>query len=160
MSADTQHADVQRDEGVTQGREAKPAIGREKKGEPDDQKAVARVVGNERNFIGMEAQIQGVQHAPRYRHAEVSFHMFGLIPQKRGHAVSTAQAEAGERADGDSERAADRFGKRVLVEVKAQLLLELSIETATTTRTTRATNGLKARRNHREAGREILKNSL
>ena len=62
-----------------------------------DQETVAGMIRDVGDFIGMQAQIQRVQHAARDRHAEISLHVLGLIPQQRGHAVSAAQAKAGER---------------------------------------------------------------
>ena len=63
----------------------------------DNQKAVARMVRNEGNFVRVEAQIQRVQDAASHRHPEISLHVRGMIPQKRGHAVAAPQAEPGER---------------------------------------------------------------
>ncbi len=55
------------------------------------------MIGDEREFIGVQAQIQRVQHAARGRNSEISFHVFGLIPQQRGHAVAALEAEVPSR---------------------------------------------------------------
>ncbi len=49
------------------------------------------------DFIGMQPQIQCVQYAARYGDAKIGLHVFRLIPQERGYAVSVLQAKAGER---------------------------------------------------------------
>ena len=63
----------------------------------DDQKAVARVAGDEGDFVRVQPQVQRMEHASGDRDAKVRFHVFGLVPQQRGHPVSALQAQAGKR---------------------------------------------------------------
>ena len=62
----------------------------------DDQEAVARVVGDEADFVRVQPQVQRVEHASGGRDAEVRFQVLGLVPQQRGHPVSAQQPHAGE----------------------------------------------------------------
>jgi hypothetical protein len=58
----------------------------------DDQKAVARMAGDVGDLIGMQAQVQRMNHAARQWHPEIRFEVRRVTPHERRHAVAAREA--------------------------------------------------------------------
>ena len=52
---------------------------------------------DERELLGREAQVQGVDHASGQRHAQVRLEVGGVVPHQGGHAIAGAEARARQR---------------------------------------------------------------
>ena len=67
----------------------------------DDEHAVARVRGDVRVVVGVQAEVQRVRDEAADRRADVRLEMLVVVPHQRGDAVAVAQAEAAQR-DGEA----------------------------------------------------------
>jgi hypothetical protein len=54
----------------------------------DEQKAIASVVGDAGNLVGMEAEIESVQDAAGARNSEKGFEVTGMVPHHGGDAIA------------------------------------------------------------------------
>jgi len=61
------------------------------------QHLVFGVVGDPGDLLGVQARVDGVQHAARAAHTEVHLHVAVAVPGQRGHAVAELQAQPVER---------------------------------------------------------------
>ncbi len=55
------------------------------------------MIGDERDLVRVEPQIESVEHAAGGRDAEIAFQVTGVIPHERGDAVAGTQARTEER---------------------------------------------------------------
>ncbi len=76
----------------------------------DEDGAVLRVVDDVGELVGVEAQVERVQHAAHQRDAEVGLEVRTVVPAERGDAVAGLDAEIEQRA-GEAARA-DRRSRR------------------------------------------------
>ena len=81
----------------------------------DDQRAVACVRGDVADVVGMEAQIERVQHETSARNAEVRLQMLVVVPAQRRNAVTALEAHLSKR-NRKLFRAARHVGVGVAVE--------------------------------------------
>ena len=59
----------------------------------DDQEAILRVGSDPADFVGRQAQVQGVHHAARCRDAEVALQVGVVVPAQGGDAVALLQPQ-------------------------------------------------------------------
>ena len=64
----------------------------------DDRDTIAGVVGDVGQVVGMETQVERMQHEPRCRQAEVRFEVTLMIPRERGDAIAGLESEPAERS--------------------------------------------------------------
>src|SRR4029077_12711280 len=76
----------------------------------DEEKAVAGVVGDAGNFVGMKPQGQRVQDAAGRGNTEEGFEVAGMVPHHGGDAIAGAEAELGESGS-QAAGAAKRVGE-------------------------------------------------
>src|SRR5712692_8199924 len=62
----------------------------------DKKEAIASVIGDAGNFVGMKPQIQSVQDAAGTGNTEEGFEVAGVIPHHGGDAITGTEAELGE----------------------------------------------------------------
>ena len=60
--------------------------------------AIVGVVDDEGELVGMQAEVQRVEHGARHRHAEVRLEVLMMIPRERRHAIARPDAQRAERA--------------------------------------------------------------
>ena len=64
----------------------------------DEQDRVASVVHDIGQILSRQARVQRVQHPTHQRHAKVCLQVMGVVPAKRRHTITAADAEPGHRA--------------------------------------------------------------
>ena len=67
----------------------------------DDEDAVARVRGDVRVVVGVQAEVQRVRDEAADRRADVRLEMLVVVPHQRGDPVAVVEAEAAQR-DGEA----------------------------------------------------------
>ena len=81
----------------------------------DDQEAVAGVVRDIGDIVGMQAQVQRVQHAAGAGHREVRLEVRVVVPHQRRHALAALQAQLLQCA-AERERAAVEIGVAIAMQ--------------------------------------------
>ena len=98
-------AAVGHDDDVADSRPASKLLEQRQQRRVHDHDAVLGVRGDVPQLVGMEPQVERVQHRAQQRHGEVGLEVAVVVPAERGDPVARADAERAERA-GEPVRAA------------------------------------------------------